>query len=76
MAAVPPDALHDLYLRWRAGLISSEIVSRERGPAILEALQTEHPIYLSGEHFFRATHGEAMDTEPLASTAMDTEDGG
>ena len=25
VAAVPPDALHDLYLRWRAGLISSRL---------------------------------------------------
>ena len=40
--ALGPEQLHNVYEQWARGDLSSETVSREYGPVVLEALQTEH----------------------------------
>ena len=52
VSALDPGRLQDLYLRWRAGHISSQEVAREHGPSILEAFHAEPLIYMDGAAFY------------------------
>ena len=66
--------LQDLYVRWRAGLVSSHEVSSTWGPAVLDALQVEHLAYLDGGVFYDATKG-AGGLDSTESTVPDVDEG-
>ena len=72
VSSLDPSRLQDLYLRWRAGLISSQEVAREFGPSILEALHAEHLIYMNGAAFY-AESARLRDPDPAgpSDTALD-----
>ena len=60
--ALGPDQLHSIYERWARGEISSEAVSCEYGPVVLEALQTEHLLFMRGLPGSRGSAGPLTDT--------------
>ena len=66
--------LQDIYVRWRAGLISSHDVSSTWGPAVLDALQVEHLAYLDGGVFYEATK-DAVVLDSTESTVPDVDEG-
>ena len=63
--AMGPEMLHEVYRQWSRGLLTYEGVAREHGPMILEALQTEHLLYMPGDD------GGSEHAGPLASTYID-----
>ena len=66
--ALNPDELEALYLRWRGGQVSSTWVADNYGPAIVEALQAEHLIYMNGEEFFKAQRAAATEMDHASDT--------
>ncbi|CAE7623402.1 unnamed protein product [Symbiodinium microadriaticum] len=60
--ALGPEQLHNVYEQWARGDLSSETVSREYGPVVLEALQTEHLLFMRGLPGSHASAGPLTDT--------------
>ena len=63
VAAIGPEQLESLCLRWRHGDLTSLPVQQDFGPDVLEALHTEHLIYMHGDLFYHATKGAAVTNE-------------